>query len=208
MSVQIGAPAQPGFDQPLALMMDCHRRIEHFLCVLSEIARRYHGGELDGPARQSLDTALTYFQQAAPRHTADEERSLFPRLRLSDDPAVRQAMVQIDRLEADHREAEAAHARIDALGRAWLRAGRLDADDAAALRALLDRLGAVYAAHIRLEDERVFVLARRALDAEALRAVGEEMKQRRIDDPGREGSRCAERRRQQFTAARRDDRDD
>ena len=31
--------------------------------------------------RVALESALRYFREAAPKHTADEEESLFPRLR-------------------------------------------------------------------------------------------------------------------------------
>ena len=38
MLLKIGGPPEHGFDQPLGLLSDCHRRIEHFLFVLSTIA--------------------------------------------------------------------------------------------------------------------------------------------------------------------------
>jgi hemerythrin-like domain-containing protein len=188
--------SQADFTRPIGLMMDCHRRIEHFLEALRRVVERFGGGDLDGEGRSALETSLNYFGQAVPRHTADEEQSLFPRVRRSDDPAACEAMTELDRLEADHRLAESAHVRIDELGRRWLNAGRLGESDGARLRTLLDDLATAYADHIRLEDERVFVLGSGVLTAESLREVGEEMEQRRLEDPGREGSRCARRRRQ------------
>jgi hemerythrin-like domain-containing protein len=103
-------------------------------------------------------------------------------------------MAQLDRLEADHRQAEAAHARLDVLGRQWLATGRLAPVAHAEFEGLLRTLSATYAEHIQLEDHTVFMLAAQVLDAPALRSVGSEMKQRRIADPGRAGSRCAVRR--------------
>lgn len=201
MTIPLGSKGQPDFDEPIALMMDCHRRIEHFLIVFQAVLDQYEGTGLDEEGARSLETALNYFRQAAPRHTADEEQSLFPRLRDCDDPEVRAAMAELDRLEADHRKAEAAHGRVDELGRAWLAAGRLDGGEAAELRSLLEELAAAYADHIALEDERVFALAGRSLDAAALREVGEEMRQRRTAAPGRAGSRCADRRRRQLNTS-------
>ncbi len=125
MPVNVGTTGQPDFTQPIELMMDCHRRIEHFLAVLQKLAERYANRPLDDEGRAALETAMNYFRSAAPRHTADEEESLFPRMRQVDDPQVRQAMAQIDRLESDHRRAEAAHARLDELGRRWLNDGTL-----------------------------------------------------------------------------------
>ena len=194
MPVQLGTRGQPDFTEPIALMMDCHRRIERFLSVLARVLERYGRRDLDDEGRDALRTALDYFASAAPRHTEDEEQSLFPRMRRCADAAGREAMAQIDELESDHREAEAAHARLDVIGRRWLDVGRLDGNRRDELDVLLATMTATYARHIRIEDQCVFTLAGRVLDDEALAAVGREMQQRRAAAPGRPGSRCAERR--------------
>ena len=194
MPVTLGSKGLADFTQPIELMMDCHRRIEFFLDVLQRVADRCTDQPLDAHGREALETALNYFQSAAPRHTADEEQSLFPRMRQLESPEVKKAMAEIDRLESDHRKAEAAHARLDELGRQWLKSGALPSEPLAEFQRLLDELNQAYGEHIPIEDENVFVLAKRTLTEEQLHAVGQEMKQRRIDDPGRSGSRCAERR--------------
>ena len=81
MNLQIGEPPSPSFQQPLALLSDCHRRVERFLGLLARVAAEGRGGLLDRRQREALEAALRYFREAAPRHTADEEESLFPRLR-------------------------------------------------------------------------------------------------------------------------------
>lgn len=188
----IGAP---DFTRPIELMMDCHRRIEHFLKMLQQVASHFSADHLDDDGRQALETGLNYFQRAAPRHTTDEERSLFPRLRQCADPDLCVTLAELDRLENDHRRVEVLHHQIEELGHRWLQAGRLDTFDAGRFQSLLGELAAAYHDHIRVEDERVFVAAARVLTAEELRVVGAEMEQRRVVDPGRAGSRCAERRR-------------
>jgi hemerythrin-like domain-containing protein len=177
-------------------MVECHRRIERFLNALRRVVERCAGGGLDDEARFTLETSLNYFDRAVPRHTADEEQSLFPRLRRSGAPGAREAMTSLDRLEAEHRLAKAAHLRIDELGRRWLEARGLDESDVVELQTRLDALAAAYARHISVEDEHVFVLALRILTAEGIREIGEEIARRRFEDPGREGSRCARRRQQ------------
>jgi hemerythrin-like domain-containing protein len=179
MPVLLGSKGQPGFAEPIDLMMDCHRRIEHFLGVLRKVADRYAARTLDAEAVAALETSLTYFRTAAPRHTADEEDSLFPRLRAMDDAQVKQALATIDRLESDHRTAEAAHARVDGLGRRWLDHGKLAPQDLAEFGQLIDDLDRTYTEHIALEDERLFVLAKRLLADDELHTIGQEMKQRR-----------------------------
>ncbi len=194
MAVQIGAGSQPDFNEPIALMMDCHRRIERFLLVLLRVVTEARGGKLTPEYREALQTSLDYFKAAAPRHTEDEEHSLFPRMRQCDDETVRQALAAIEQLEEDHEEAAQKHERIDALGRAWLTTGTLGNADVQELSQLITELQASYAEHIDLEDTVLFPLAQRVLAKETLAAVGQEMAARRALDPGRPGSRCAERR--------------
>lgn len=179
MAIPLGTRHAHDFDQPLGLLSDCHRRIESFLAVLLRVADQAEGGSLSPPQRQALETALTYFRSAAPRHTEDEEHSLFPRLRQSDDPRVRAALARIQALEADHRSADAAHQEIEALGQQWLDRNQLPSDATQRLRQLLISLQDLYRRHIDIEDRDIFPLASRILSQDALAAVGQEMARRR-----------------------------
>jgi hemerythrin-like domain-containing protein len=186
--------AEHGFDQPIGLLSDCHRRIEHFLAVCQRLIEQFAARPLDRDARINLETALNYFHSASPRHIADEEQSLFPRMRQSADARVQRALAQIDRLESDHRDAERAHARLEQIGRRWLADGTITGAPREEFSKVLADLTRSYGEHIRLEDEQVFTLASEALDSEAIARIGDEMKRRRENDPGRPGSRCAKRR--------------
>lgn len=181
VGVTIGGKHLAGFDQPIELLKDCHRRIEHFLGVLQRVVELFGEGNLSEEGRRALKTSLEYFAVAAPRHTADEEQSLFPRMRRSGDAEARAVMAELDRLESDHRRAEACHAQVDDLGREWLETGRMDGHKLTTMRALLAELIALYAPHIRLEDERVFEVAARLLKAGDLSEVGAEMQRRRTN---------------------------
>ena len=179
MLVKIGQSADHGFDKPLGLLSDCHRRIEQFLGALITIAEAWRGGQLPDADRRALERALTYFSTAAPRHSADEEESLFPRLRACAAPEARAAMDAVDRLEADHRVADEHHKAVETLGRRWLDAGSLDA---AALTSLLEHLTSLerlYGAHIAVEDRDLFPAAGRVLSPADLEAIGREMAARR-----------------------------
>src|SRR5690606_13376245 len=140
MPVTIGAKLESDFSDPIGLLGDCHRRIERFLNVILRLADQADGSELDADRRRSLDTALTYFRQAAPRQLADEEESLFPRLRKSGSTA---AVEILRRLEQDHQEIEPWHAELDRIGRRWLADGRLDSNDAGRFQELARRLQGV-----------------------------------------------------------------
>ncbi len=178
MPVQLGAAPAHGFDEPLGLLGDCHRRIENFLSILQKVEGSA-GEALDQPQRQAVETALTYFRTAAPRHNEDEERSLFPLLRNRSEPLVRQAIEIIDSLEADHAVAAPAHREVDRLYQTWMDAGHLASRDRAKLSLLLDELVQMYQRHIQIEDESIFPLAAQLLNAQQRGRLGNEMAKRR-----------------------------
>jgi hemerythrin-like domain-containing protein len=181
MPVILGARPEHGFDQPLGLLSDCHRRIEGFLGMMIRVVERSDGGRtpLADEERSALEAALRYFKTAAPRHTQDEELSLFPRLRQSDNPDAHTALVRVESLEDDHRRTETMHAQADRLCRRWLDGGSIAKADAETLHQLLHDLRAIYARHIDLEDKELFPLAARVLHASQIAQIGIEMAQRR-----------------------------
>jgi hemerythrin-like domain-containing protein len=178
MPVIIGGRAE-SFSNPLGLLTDCHRRIEMFLRALILVAEQSRDGSLNREQRDALEKALTYFREAAPKHTADEEQSLFPRMRKVENAEVKAALAQVEALEREHRTADALHAEVDGSGRRWLAAGTIDAVELGKIRTALAELKHIYDRHIAIEDEQVFPLAKKVLAPEVQKAVGEEMAARR-----------------------------
>lgn len=179
MPVMIGAKPEHGFDQPLGLLSDCHRRIEHFLAVLQRVLDDADGRVLNDEERRAAETALTYFRTAAPRHTQDEEHSLFPLLRASEQPQAREALRVLDALQDDHAAADAGHAEVETLFRLWLDRGPLGDPQRRELAWVLGVLRQMYRRHIDLEEREVFPLAGQVLSADQLARVGREMADRR-----------------------------
>jgi hemerythrin-like domain-containing protein len=179
MPVVIGAKPQANFTDPIGLLTDCHRRIERFLTVLVQVAEQAAGGPLTAEQRTALDTALRYFREAAPKHTAGEEETLFPRLRQSERPEVQEVLSRVESLERDHARANESHAEVDRLGQEWLSAGTLRSADAARVSLLLAELAELYRGHIAVEEEQVFPIAGRVLDARERQAIAGEMAARR-----------------------------
>jgi hemerythrin-like domain-containing protein len=186
MPIVIGAKPEGSFTNPIGLLSDCHRRIERFLDVLVTIAKRGGGQELNQEQRTALDTALRYFREAAPKHTDDEEQSLFPRLRELDNPEIRSLLARVDSLEHDHARANTLHDEADRLGQAWLRDGKLSAEQAAHLTKALTDLSGLYRDHIAIEDHEIFPAAAAALSPTDRSAIGSEMAARRgLSNAGR-----------------------
>ena len=179
MPVVIGGKPESTFADPIGLLGDCHRRIERFLSVLVQIASDVHGGQLSEEQRNSWETALRYFREAAPKHTADEEESLFPRLRQIDRPEVQALLARVDALEQEHVCAGEAHAEVDRLGKIWLDEGSLSPERIARLSTVLAQLSELYRRHIAMEDGEVFPVAAVVLPPTARKAIGSEMASRR-----------------------------
>lgn len=179
MAVQIGSLGQPGFDTPFALMSDCHRRIEHFLGIFQRVVDEYASIPLDDEAEKALVVAVRYFRESAPNHTADEEDSLFPRLRSLDRDDLEDLLVEAERLERDHKQAESIHNSVDKRVNRWLESGSLDRDEIKQLRNDLDTLGALYARHIHFEDSVLFPRAEEMLSRAEVKNIGSEMAARR-----------------------------
>jgi hemerythrin-like domain-containing protein len=134
---------------------------------------------LTDDVRRSLELALRYFGEAAAKHTADEEESLFPRLRQIQSPEIQQALGRLHALEQDHRWADPLHATVERIGTTYLEAGLLTPADAKQFREAVEQLAAMYKRHIDIEEHHVFPLAARLLSTQEKDAVAREMATRR-----------------------------
>jgi hemerythrin-like domain-containing protein len=177
MGIQIGARADSGFDDPIGMLKDCHRRIEQFLQILCVVVDRAPGRSMSEEEASAVQAALQYFRVGGQRHTADEEKSLFPRMRAEQRSA--DAVKEIDVLEGQHREAADLHLAIDKLYSRWAEGKPLSAEDEEWLRTAIQRLKLLYDGHIKVEESLVFPRAAETLDKEAIAAIGEEFRARR-----------------------------
>jgi hemerythrin-like domain-containing protein len=177
MPVQIGAKTHT-FSDPTALLSDCHRRIEMFVGTLERVAPSIDRPLADD-ARVAFASALRYFREAAPKHTADEEQSVFPRLRQSGDADVNSALATLDALEQEHRRADSLHGRVDILGTQYLEESPLSLSEAEEFRKAVADLASIYKRHILIEDELVFPIAARVLSIADKAVIAREMSARR-----------------------------
>ena len=177
MPVQIGATTH-SFNDPTGLLSDCHRRVEMFMGSLQAVAA-VCDQPLTDHVRRALDLALRYFREAAPKHTADEEESLFPRLRRIDNAELRVALAHLDALEEDHRWAEPLHQIVDLIGNEFLVNGELTPAKCSDFREAVSQLAAMYRRHIDIEDKQVFPVAAKIVSAELKVEIAREMAARR-----------------------------
>ncbi|MGH9393327.1 MAG: hemerythrin domain-containing protein [Terriglobales bacterium] len=162
--------AQGGTQDAIELLLSCHQRIRHFtrLAVLLSQA--------PATAAEVAQAALAvhrYYSQALPLHEADENESVYPRLRAAAPPAelaaANQAMVD------QHRALDANIARLLPL---WTAIAAAPAR-AAEARAGAEQLQEAWDEHLELEERCVFPALREWLSPLDLEAIRREMRERR-----------------------------
>src|SRR4051812_28367598 len=102
-----------GFDEPLEMLLGCHRRIEKQLATLQRLRAHLATKGVDAEASQAAQGVLDYFVRAAPNHHRGERIDLFPMIeaRISDPREAIRCRPFRDALLQDHRKLEAAWAR-------------------------------------------------------------------------------------------------
>lgn len=180
---KINQPHIPDFTAPFDLLVHCHQRIETQLETLvraAEILRS--GNSLSSPkAFDAIDAACKHFAVAGAKHTADEEESLFPRLRECGGAAGEEALAAMTELESQHRSAEQMHKQFDEFVLTLPRDGSADSRELDCFSEMAAELSAFYRPHIFMENSLVFPIAGRVLPANEIYNLGEEMRSRRKD---------------------------
>lgn len=168
------APA--GFDDPLQMLLGCHRRIERQLETLKRLRAHVESRGVDAEASAAAQSVLQYFHSAAANHHADEEQDLFPLLEARIDDPGEQARFKAyrERLEEDHRALESAWSRLrkplEGIGDGLTRTL-----PSAEVQAFVD----AYANHILTEETTLKELFDRWMHDADRRALGHSMAARR-----------------------------
>ena len=173
MGIQIGAKPDSGFDDPIGMLKDCHRRIEHFLGILCVVVDRAQNRSLTEDEIAAAQAAIQYFRTGGFCFFVVVVVFFFLCL------VVVGGCVVLDALEDDHDEAGRLHAEVEALYRSWISNASLAEVDTRLLLSATARLHDLYQAHIAIEDNTVFPKAARMLDKSAVEAIGQEFRARR-----------------------------
>ena len=170
--------ATVGFDDPLEMLLACHRRIEKQLETLKRLRAHLEAGPMSAEASRAAQAVLRYFQRSATHHHDDEEKDVFPLLEQRITDAGERARFSALRaeLERDHREIESHWARIrkplDGIAEGLPRI--LPASDVHAFVA-------AYARHILAEESALQEFFDRWLNEDDRRELGRSMSARRAE---------------------------
>lgn len=169
-----------GFAQPLMLWAACHQRGQRVALLLQRLVGHLAQHGPSDATRVTSAEIIRYLTEAAPRHHADEDIDLFPRLRRRLDahvgplPDADQTAQALDRLADDHPLLEDLWDRLRAVLRHADRARPTDDDMACA-----EQFVGSFIHHHQAEDLTVGRAANELLLPEDLAAIGAAMAARR-----------------------------
>lgn len=169
-----------GFDDPLEMLLGCHRRIERQLDTLKHLRAHIAARGVDAEASAAAQAILKYFLGAAPNHHADEEKDLFPLLeqRITDAGERARFHAFREQLEMDHGELGSAWSRLrkplEAIGEGLVRT--LPEDD-------VNAFVSGYAHHIITEETALGEFFNRWLGDADRKTLGRAMAARRSTPP-------------------------
>lgn len=153
------------------LLLGCHRRIRHFTSLAVALCQ---AAAPPGQMAAAAAAVYRYYHQALPLHEADENLSVYPRLRAAAPP---QALAEANQAMLDqHMEIDRIVARLLPQWRAMAEG---DAAVAAASAADAGHLQAAWDEHLELEERLVFPALRTWLGAPDREAIRREMAERR-----------------------------
>ena len=173
-------PSQPTTEQDAVdMLLACHSRIRNFTAIAERIAEV---GQNAAPAEvaNAAEAVHRYYTVALPLHEADENETVYPRLR----QAMTDAGAPAEAVEAMVEQHGPIDDLIAELVPLWERL-KSTPDQlpsvAADMTAKCARLRRLWNEHLALEEETVFPAIRRYLDAAALGEMREEMRARRLE---------------------------
>lgn len=174
-------PPQVDFTKPLDVLFQCHQKIAANLETLRRSVESLQKPDKAavGDILNAINTVVVHFATAGIKHTADEEQSLFPRMRAYNTQIVSEVFDVVDQLEDQHKRAASVENSMNQLFVTMVADEELDSNKVALFTDLSESLYDLYRAHIQMENEFVFPSAGKILSAEELIAVGREMFQRR-----------------------------
>ena len=165
-----------GYDDPIGMLLGCHRRIEKKLATLKALSIHVAKKGVDAEASVAAQGVLRYFNAAAAHHHADEEIDLMPLVmqRVTDSLDRARLAALEARVCEDHHEAE----------RVWARLRKpLEGIADGLTRSIPDidvqAFTNLYRRHIEAEEGLIVPLAQRWLTAEDLARLGRAMANRR-----------------------------
>jgi hemerythrin-like domain-containing protein len=166
----------PGFDHPLALIQQVHRRIEHRCALMGRLVEHLAEHGCDADARATAAHIIRFFDEDVARHHEDEEFEFYDSVVAAAPPAERARIAAlVAELRSEHEIlqklwSEALRPQLVAVQQG--RAAWLGGPD-------VERCHALYIEHTNRENNELIPVAEACLTPEKLECFGRSMARRR-----------------------------
>lgn len=163
--------------EPLEYLFADHVRLQSFCEALGTFAENLDGNEpLESDADVTLETILAYLRDELPRHIADEELDVIPRLKLRAEPEDGLGRI-IEHIDNDHAEEEdLTEILVRELGNF---AEGAQPRDPKALAGVARHFAQSHCNHLKWENTVLLPLARKRLTVDDQAQIGRTMAKRR-----------------------------
>ena len=180
MLTQISSPQpSPTPSGPVEMLQECHDRIRHFVQLSRTLAEAQEAPQAQ--VAEAADAIFRYFSQSLPLHEADENETLFPRLR-NLAPLGSPLREAVRAMVEQHHTIEELVFELAAICGAIRRQPERLPGLSSQLQHISKALDQVFSSHLHMEETVLFP-AIAQLPAEELQAMSREM-QRRRQAPG------------------------
>jgi hemerythrin-like domain-containing protein len=156
MAIQTAKKTDGESGDLIGMLLDCHRRIEGFSRILCVVTDRAQHRTMTYEEKAAANSALQYLREGVRRHIANEEESLFPKLRME---SCRGRLEELGALEMDHRIIDNLSQAVLTLYSRWIADGHLSAEDEQKLRSNAGQLKSLCEKHTQTEEQILFPLA-------------------------------------------------
>jgi len=172
----MGAPDFPGFDRPLELIRQTHRRLEQRCALMDRLVDHLQQNGSDADARASAGHIVRFFDEDMANHHLDEEDGFYDAVA---EAAPGRSRPAIAKLVADLRDE---HEKLQAIWRDVLRpqlTAVMEGRASALNRDAVMRCHMMYVSHVEREEQVLLPLAEKRFSPSLLESLGRAMAARR-----------------------------
>lgn len=169
-------PQSPGFDRPLELIRQTHRRLEHRCALMQRLVTHLQEQGCDTDAQASAGHVVRFFEDEMAQHHQDEEQDFYDAVV---EAAPAKSRPAIAKLVAELRDE---HGRLQAVWRDVLRpqlTAIMENRAQTLNREAVDRCHMLYVSHVEREEQILLPIAEKRLSRARLEQLGRGMAERR-----------------------------
>lgn len=166
----------PGFDHPLDLIRQTHRRLEHRCALMARLVEHLQDSGCDADAQATAGHILRFFDEEMARHHEDEEQEFYDAVVEAAPAKSRSAIAKlVVELRGEHERLQAVWRDVLRPQLTAIKEGRSESLN----REAVDRCHVLYVSHVEREEEMLLPIAEKHFARDRIEQLGRGMAERR-----------------------------